>query len=178
MGRPPSVTDRSWPASAIADDPPDTNRADLVEEHRKRPSADTPSKTTPARSPGAANARAYPVRCYCPRFARFGAPTSVNTNRALSVTQALTSGHETLIPVPVPSLGFQFPVQGTHTLFAAHRPHNTLYRSHVGGFVNSVQSSCRQFTKPPAQFTKPPTPTTTTTVGVPLSANWASDDSV
>ena len=58
-------------------------------------------------------------------------------------------GHETLIPVPVPSLGFQFPVQGTHTLFVARRPHNNLSRSRVGSFVNSVQSSCRQFTKPP-----------------------------
>jgi hypothetical protein len=67
------------------------------------------------RSPGAANARAYSVRCYCLQFARFGTPTSANTIRALSVTQALTSGHETLIPVPVPSLGFQFPVQGTYT---------------------------------------------------------------
>jgi hypothetical protein len=83
---------------------------------------DTPLENRARRSPGAANARAYSVRCCCLRFARFGTPTSANTNRALSVTQALTCDHETLIPVPVPSLGFQFPVQGTHTLFAAHRP--------------------------------------------------------
>ena len=81
-------------------------------------------------------------------------------------------GHETLIPVPVPSLGFQFPVQGTHTLFVARRPHNNLSRSRVGSFVNSVQSSCRQFTKRPAQFTKPPTTTVVSVFQVSQTGDW------
>jgi hypothetical protein len=65
----------------------------------------------------------------------------------------------TLIPVSAPSLGCEFPVQGTHTSLRHIDLHNTLSCSHVGGFVNSIQSSCRQFMKPPEYFTKPPTPT-------------------
>jgi hypothetical protein len=44
-------------------------------------------------------------------------------------------------------------------LLPLQRPSNRalkLSRSHVAGFVNSVQSSCRQFMERRVQFTKPP----------------------
>jgi hypothetical protein len=131
-----------WPAFAIADDP----RTPTVPISSRSIVSGHPSKTAPACSPRAANARAHSVRYYCPRFAHFGTPTSVNTNRDLSVTQALTSGHDTLISVPVPSFGFHSLPRYQYSLCGRPIPQH-LSCSHVGRFVNSVQSSCRQFTK-------------------------------